>query len=253
MFSKSPLRYVGGKSSLAKALVRMFPKDNDCYFEPFLGGGSVLLEAMEQDLAKSYVANDIDPLLINFWNRVKYSNLEWTEDLKETLGKVDKKYVDYVKENIHKRSEYPDLQAMWYFILNRCSFSGLTLAGGFSKHAALERFTMSSVGKISSLNEFLNNQDFGVAFNVKTFQESILWAKNLNETLIKCGYKDPKIFMYLDPPFAIDSDNLYGNKGSNHKRFKHEDLARELGSVDFKWLMSLHILDTYIESLIYNC
>lgn len=42
-----------------------------------------------------------------------------------------------------------------YFIINRCSFSGATLSGGFSLESSKKRFTKSSIEKIKKLN--LNN------------------------------------------------------------------------------------------------
>lgn len=37
------LKWAGGKQALAPFLVERFPQDHDVYFEPFVGGGSVLL------------------------------------------------------------------------------------------------------------------------------------------------------------------------------------------------------------------
>ena len=34
-----------------------------------------------------------------------------------------------------------------------------------------------------------------------------------------------KTFVYLDPPYDI-KDNLYGRKGSMHKKFDHDDFAK---------------------------
>ncbi len=54
----------------------------------------------------------------------------------------------------------PLKQAIYYFIINRCSFSGATLSGGFSQEASKKRFTQSSIQRISNLNltyiEFFN-------------------------------------------------------------------------------------------------
>ena len=41
-------------------------------------------------------------------------------------------------------------QAFYYFIINRCSFSGATLSGGFSDEASKKRFTASSISKIKN-------------------------------------------------------------------------------------------------------
>jgi DNA adenine methylase len=54
-------------------------------------------------------------------------------------------------------------QSVMYFIINRCSFSGATLSGGFSLEASKKRFTKSSIDKINKLdltNCRFDNLDF---------------------------------------------------------------------------------------------
>lgn len=38
-----------------------------------------------------------------------------------------------------------------YFIINRCSFSGATLSGGFSLESSQKRFTTSSIERIKKI------------------------------------------------------------------------------------------------------
>jgi DNA adenine methylase len=38
-------------------------------------------------------------------------------------------------------------QSIQYFIINKCSFSGSTLSGGYSQEASNKRFTQSSINK----------------------------------------------------------------------------------------------------------
>ena len=42
-YLKTPLRYPGGKSRVAKDFIPRFPSDIGQFREPFLGGGSVAL------------------------------------------------------------------------------------------------------------------------------------------------------------------------------------------------------------------
>ena len=54
-------------------------------------------------------------------------------------------------------------KALMYFIINRCSFSGSTLSGGFSLESSKNRFTESSIKRINKLdlsNIEIYNQDF---------------------------------------------------------------------------------------------
>jgi hypothetical protein len=63
-----------------------------------------------------------------------------------------KKITEVSKEDfMNYRSTIMDLnnnilqQAIQYFIINRCSFNGLTLSGGFSQEASKKRYTPSSI------------------------------------------------------------------------------------------------------------
>ena len=44
------IKWSGSKDSQAKSIINYFPKEIDCYYEPFLGGGSVFLELLESDI-----------------------------------------------------------------------------------------------------------------------------------------------------------------------------------------------------------
>ena len=78
-------------------------------------------------------------------------------------------------------------QAKQYFIINRCSFSGATSSGDFSKDASIKRYTLSSINKIELL-DFTNNN-----------------------TII-----------FLGPPYYLEKKSkLYGNNGDMHENFNH--------------------------------
>jgi len=50
------------------------------------------------------------------------------------------------------------IQGYKYFVINRCSFSGATLSGGFSTESSKKRFTESSIKRTEDLN--LNDIEF---------------------------------------------------------------------------------------------
>jgi DNA adenine methylase len=56
-----------------------------------------------------------------------------------------------------------------FFIINRCSFSGATLSGGFSFESSTKRFTVTSIERISKLQLdrlTITNMDFEEFFNI---------------------------------------------------------------------------------------
>ena len=132
MNNKSPLRYPGGKTRACKILDNIIQQ----YFKigyinqiisPFLGGGS--FEFYLQNKYKwNIVANDKFTPLYYFWKQVKTNKVELCKKLydlhkQETTKEKFKEYRKLIMEATEKE------QAIYFFIINRCSFSGATLSG----------------------------------------------------------------------------------------------------------------------------
>jgi len=97
-------------------------------------------------------------------------------------------------------------RAVRFYIVNKCSFSGLTESSSFSEQASVSNFSVTGIEKLPEYSELIQH-----------------WRiTNLDyKSLMDC---DRKVFMYLDPPYDI-KDNLYGRKGSMHKSFDHDLFA----------------------------
>lgn len=161
MNNVSPLRYPGGKTRACKyieqVLIDHFDVDDiKTIISPFFGGGS--FEFYLQNKYNMFIlANDKFTPLATFWKCCKKN--------KEILcSKLDK--IDYVTKEIF--SDFRDRimtennvikQSVYYFVINRCSFSGATLSGGFSRESSEKRFTKSSIKRI----EILNLDDFKIS------------------------------------------------------------------------------------------
>ena len=113
-------------------------------------------------------------------------------------------------------------QAIYYFVINRCSFSGSTLSGGFSQEASCKRFTRSSINKIEALdfaNIDLYNEDF---YNFLT--------QNQHSNAL----------LFLVPPYYLESKSkLYGKNGDFHEGFNHIQLFNFLNEErKNRWVMT---------------
>jgi DNA adenine methylase len=203
--NKSPLRYPGGKTRACKILESILLKYFDVkkyniLYSPFLGGGS--FEFYLQNKFKfDIICNDKFKPLYNFWNVCKHDKKKLCEKL--YLKKIiTKEEFSSIRTNILNETNSLS-QAYYYFIVNRCSFSGATLSGGFSEEASKKRFTKSSVDRINNLNLskfMIYNEDF----------ESFINSKCLNG------------IMFLDPPYYLEKQSkLYGNNGDMHENFNH--------------------------------
>src|SRR5689334_10050621 len=78
----------GGKGRVAEAVWRRFG-DPAYYFEPFVGGGAVLLARPRP--GKYEFIGDADGLISNFWRAVKHAPdevAEWADDPPSSIDKV---------------------------------------------------------------------------------------------------------------------------------------------------------------------
>lgn len=124
---KPVIKWAGGKSQLIKHIRELIPKRYNQYFEPFLGGGAVLLEISP----RTSVVNDINPELINMYLQIKYSPDKLIKSLKiidhnHEESKKPKEYYYYMREKFNNNigSNTPEQAARLIYINKHC-FNGL--------------------------------------------------------------------------------------------------------------------------------
>ena len=144
---KSPLRYPGGKTraiSKLYGIVNKYYGDPEYLLSPFCGGCS--FEFSLPNIKHAILCDKFKPLII-FWNEVKNNMNRLVEILYDELkcGIEKEDFINYRKELVKlyandevniENDEDKLLIAVYFFIINRCSFSGSTLSGGFSKESA---------------------------------------------------------------------------------------------------------------------
>ena len=211
-YFKTPLRYPGGKSKAIKRLETFFPYLGNYthYREPFLGGGSVALYIAQKYPHLKIHVNDKYSALHNFWYYLQNEGTFLTSVIQRCIRetKDKKKLFLESKERVNNEEPTSFLHAVAFYICNRCSFSGLTASGGFSKIASEERFTENIAQDLIDYSFLIKN------WTITNWD----YSRMMEET-------DEKTFVYLDPPYDI-KDSLYGNKGGMHKGFDHDRFAR---------------------------
>jgi len=235
--SISPLRYPGGKTRACAKLWECIKKHYpgiviDTIYSPFFGGGSFEFYVQTNTGCK-IVCNDKFTPLYNFWNICADlpSKASLCHTLDDMLQKVSKSTFRQYRETIME--DHGIKQAHKYFVINRCSFSGSTLSGGFSKESSKKRFTQSSIDRIRTLN-------------LTNFQ---IHNKDFSEFLSMCG-RGKNEFMFLDPPYYLEKKSkLYGSNGDMHEHFDHKKLNAGLTRLkDTQWIMTYNNSD-YIKTL----
>ena len=98
------VKWAGGKSGLLSQLNKYYPLqlkngEIDCYIEPFVGGGAVLIDILQNYKIKEAYAFDINIDLINSYNVIK-------NNVNELIQQLEKKEKEYLQLEAESRKEY---------------------------------------------------------------------------------------------------------------------------------------------------
>ena len=210
---KTPLRYPGGKSRALSKLFQFIPdlKDYAEFREPFLGGGSVAIEIGKRYPHIDIWVNDLYEPLYNFW-KVLQSDGQKLRDILIQLkqrhsdpGSAKQLFLD-AKDYLAKPVGNSIDRAVSFYVVNKCSFSGLTESSAFSKQASESNFSVNGIEKLPEYSLMIKK-----------------W-KITNLSYEHMLSDEEETYIYLDPPYEIKS-NLYGRKGDMHKGFDHDEFA----------------------------
>ena len=214
---KTPLRYPGGKSRAVTKMDQYFPDFRNYaeFREPFLGGGSVALYVTKKYPHLKITVNDLYEPLINFWVQLQQFGDELTDKIrqyKSTHPEPDsaRELFNNSKGVINDKSLDDIERAAAFYIVNKCSFSGLTESSSFSAQASNNNFSMRGIEKLPEYSFLISS------WHINQYSYEYLMENDIHDSL----------FVYLDPPYDI-KDNLYGRKGSMHKGFDHDRFASD--------------------------
>ena len=217
---KTPLRYPGGKSRAVKKLCQWLPAEITEYREPFLGGGSMAIEMTKRFPDLPIWVNDLYKPLYNFWLVLRddgdylYDQLIQLKQRHPDQGSAKELFLD-AKEKVNELDiGYKD-KAVAFYIINKCSFSGLTESSSFSPQASDSNFSIRGINNLKYYSELIKN------WKITNLDYADLVEDCLGHGEIEC---DDNTFIYVDPPYNI-KDNLYGNKGKMHSGFDHARFA----------------------------
>ena len=223
---KTALRYPGGKSRACVKMDPYFPdlRNYDEFREPFLGGGSVAIHITKKYPYLDIWVNDLYEPLVNFWQQLQMFGYDLKSELVDlknannTPGKAKELFLKS-KEQINDKTVSNFDRAVAFYVVNKCSFSGLTESSSFSQQASISNFSLRGIEKLPAYSEIIAN------WRITNYSYDYLMDGNKGA------------FMYLDPPYDI-KDNLYGRKGSMHKGFDHDKFAADCDANDMDQLVS---------------
>lgn len=232
-YLKTPLRYPGGKSRVAKMLIEKFPSDIKEFREPFIGGASVALLFSQKYPEIPVWVNDKYEYLYQFWVALQKHG----DALSETLVaiKEDNSDEDKARELFRSAKEEiseadPFRQAVLFWVLNKCSYSGLTENSSFSPTASRQNFTVRGANHLKNVSEVIKN------WRITNLDYSEVMSAPGKDT-----------FIFLDPPYKIDTF-LYGTNAEMHKNFNHQSFIDDCKDCKHEWLVTYNVDDELKEA-----
>ena len=183
------IKYVGGKSKLLPTLLTHFPSYIDNYYEPFVGGGSVLFDLLDKNLIHGEIyISDINVHLINLYLTIKNNLQLLFLELEKPIytNTSEQYYINRTRYNNIKDSDNIIETSALFIYLNKCGYNGMyreNSKGGF-------------------------NVPFGKQKNPTILNKPLLTT--VSHHLQKChiqhmNYTDldvkPSSLVYIDPPY----------------------------------------------------
>ena len=187
------LKWAGGKRQLLKEIEKYIPSKISTYYEPFLGGGAVLLSIQP----KKAIVNDSNQEIINVYKVIRDNVDELIEDLKKHKNTAE--YFYYLRKK-DRTSEYNHLsnieRASRLIYLNKTCYNGLfrvNSQGEFNTpYGNYKNPNIVNEHVLRPVSNYLNKYD--IKFLEGDFENSM---KNIRKGS----------FVYFDPPYMPISDS----------------------------------------------
>jgi len=248
--SKPILKWVGGKTKILSFLMDRFPKTVNNYHEPFVGGGSVLLQFLllikngNMKVYGNIFAYDLNEPLIGTYINIKNQHVELYKSINTLIdeyreccnGIVNRKpkTFDEAQENSENyyywiRTKYNNLSnenkisvdgsAMFIF-LNKTCFRGMFRIGPNGFNVPFGHYTNPEIINFEHLTEIHD------LIQCVTFK-----CCDFNDALSDIKVND---FVYLDPPYAPETKTSFvGYTEDGFCLEKHMELFELLHGLTF--------------------
>jgi len=229
----SPLRYPGGKASLAGLfadLLAELPIEGATYVEPYAGGVGAGIALLRENLIERLVINDFDPAVHAFWHAVTTSTSQFIDRIADTPVTVDEWRH---QREVYRAANTDDLLELGFafFYLNRTNRSGVLTGGvigglgqqgNYKIDARYNRDTL--IQRITAVGEL---------------SDRITVTSRDGRSVIRDFGDRPDVFMYIDPPYVAAGSRLYLNAFDERD---HMALAQVVGAVErAHWVMTYDV------------
>jgi DNA adenine methylase len=229
---RSPIKWHGGKSYLARRIIGLFPP-HEAYLEPFAGGLSVLLNKVP---SKIEIACDLNPDLINFWTTIQANPL-----LIECLAGTDYGEDVFLKSKKHYNDDDFLVRAWSFMVRNRMSRSAFGRDFAWSERLRGKRRPGGAVpeqlNSWATIRESLPDVRDRIA-RVRFVHTHSYWAINNIAD-------DIDALIYCDPPYLHETRTVKKAYEFEMAKADHERLLSQLLRVRAAVVISGYPSDLY--------
>ena len=227
--------YIGSKNKILQQIQKHLPKTEIIrYFEPFVGGGSVLFNMGTTTHIRDFYINDLEKRIMDIYMCLKYdstkfiSNLTW---LNEHKKKED--FLDMVSlyNTDGKNLSKCDRSALYLYLLKLSFNNNLKFVEGNKKI----RPTYSRKNAQVSLFDRKNIETVS-----KFLKQVHMYSEDYTKFLSRfnLGKGD---FVFLDPPYSVDLVNQYYSSVFTSEDYKKLlNVCETLHAKGVKWLLTLN-------------
>jgi DNA adenine methylase len=265
---KPILKWVGGKTQIMSELLKKFPTKIDNYYEPFVGGGSVLIAVMSNpdiEITGNVFACDLNEALIGTYKNIQTNHIKLFDTIdimkKEyekcpINGFVDRKAQNKTDSFSSRESYYFWIRSQYNKIKDKNSIKASAMFIFLNKRGWRGLFRESCNGFNVSYGNYktVNIIDFSHLEMVRELIINVIFIHgDFEKTLDNEGTND---FVYLDPPYAPEkSTSFTGYTKNGFNVEKHKKLFSLIKKLKCKWLFSnanVELVQEYFPSNEYN-
>lgn len=223
--TKPFLKWVGGKTQVIETVLSSFPREIKNYYEPFLGGGSVLLGLLSYieygriKVSGTIYAGDINHALIGLYKNIQSHPEEFIRE----VNRLTLQFRNITGDTIHRKPStlqeaYTSQESFYYWIrsqYNQLSFDEKT---GLKASAMLLFMNKTCFRGLyrESTNGF--NVPYGNYKNpsildeehirrVSTLIKNVVFISTSYEYMLEMAMSGD--FVYLDPPYVPDTQKSF--------------------------------------------
>jgi len=274
------LKWVGGKTQIMSNIIDNIPKEINNYYEPFLGGGSVLLMILSLQKenkikinGKIYVS-DLNKRLINIYKHIKSNKDELFEYIEKYINTYDKLTGDIINRKPKNENEAKTSKESYYYWIRKC----------YNELNKKQNLTINDEINLSSMFMFMNKTCFrgmyregpngyNVPYGHYKKTPTIITKDELykisdliqNVEFMNYSFEDTftnmindnnkNNFIYCDPPYVpINKKSFVGYNVDGFDNNKHEllfNLLKDIEKNKMKFMLSNSKVD-YVDKSFKN-